>query len=160
MDEQHQVNTPQLQRHNGETLIPSLGRTRQTKQGKSTGERENQFLCESLGATGRWSCGMWSMQALAKGRREVAASTNSGKGPGRVCWSLGCKTCFYFFFISSGDRESCEAEIKRRRKSNLKKKKGLKTIYLEVTYPFSRSEKYQLNLHSYGNCLNKSKTFN
>lgn len=74
------------------------------------------------------------MQALAEERREVAASTNSGRGPGRVCWSLRCKNML--FFVSLGIGKVVKQKSGREKKeSNLKESEGLKTIYLEVTYP-------------------------
>lgn len=92
------------------------------------------------------------MQALDKERSEVAASTNNGSGPGRVSWSIGCKTCFSFVKQKSGGE--------KKRSNLIKEVEGWKTIY-KGNISFSRflSEWHQLDLHSYHSCMNKYRTF-
>lgn len=75
-------------------------------------------------------------------------------------WGAKHAFIFFFFLFPLGTGKVVKQKSRGGEKVTSRKKKGLKTIYLEVTYPFSRPEKYQLNLHSYSDCMNKSKTFN
>lgn len=100
------------------------------------------------------------MQALDKERSEVAASTNNGRGPGRVSWSIGCKTCFSLFLWRQAKLWSRNQEEKKKRSNLIKEVEGLKTIYKgNISLSRFLSEWHQLDLHSYHGCMNKYRTF-